>query len=319
MILKHSFFILLLLFSNILWAAQDKAPAIQGDYAAKKITDHVYVIHGPRGFPNKENQGFMNNPAFVITTAGVVVIDPGSSVQVGEMVLNKITKVTKSPVIAAFNTHVHGDHWLGNQAIKAAYPTAIIYAHPKMIAKAKAGEGASWVNIMNNMTKGASQGTKWVAPDKGVNHGDTRKIGNMSFHILHNDKAHTDNDIMIEVIEEKVIFLGDNVTNKMLTRMDDGNIKGQIAAIDLALKTNNKYFVPGHGETGGTEVAKVYQTFLKKFYASVKKYYQQGKSDFEMKASVIEDLAEFKSWSRFDDDVGRGISMVYLQVEEELF
>ena len=62
----------------------DKGPAIK-DYPARQVTDNVYVIHGPLGMPNPENQGFMNNPAFVITKDGIVVIDPGSSVQIGEM------------------------------------------------------------------------------------------------------------------------------------------------------------------------------------------------------------------------------------------
>jgi glyoxylase-like metal-dependent hydrolase (beta-lactamase superfamily II) len=35
--------------------------------------------------------------------------------------------------INIFNTHVHGDHWLGNQAIVERYPAVKIYAHPNMI------------------------------------------------------------------------------------------------------------------------------------------------------------------------------------------
>ena len=41
-----------------------------------------------------------------------------------------------------FNTHVHGDHWLGNDAIRKDYPKAKIYAHPKARSAIAAGEGA---------------------------------------------------------------------------------------------------------------------------------------------------------------------------------
>ena len=61
----------------------------------------------------------ITNPAFVIGADGVVVIDPGSSVQTGEMVLRQIGQVTGLPVVAVFNTHIHGDHWLANQAIRS--------------------------------------------------------------------------------------------------------------------------------------------------------------------------------------------------------
>src|SRR3989338_4409108 len=130
--------------------SRSKAPPIAGDHKLAKLTERVYVLHGPNELPNKANQGFMNNPGFVLTKKGVVVIDPGSSVQVGELVLKKIVEVTKDPVIAVFNTHIHGDHWLGNQAIKAAYPKAVIYAHYKMKAKT-ATDGTGWITLFENM------------------------------------------------------------------------------------------------------------------------------------------------------------------------
>jgi hypothetical protein len=52
-------------------------------YPAQQVSTGTYVIHGPQGVPSRENQSFMNNPAWVITQDGVVVIDPGSSVQTG--------------------------------------------------------------------------------------------------------------------------------------------------------------------------------------------------------------------------------------------
>ena len=57
------------------------------DYPVDKIAAHTYVIHGPREIASVANQGFMNNPAFIITGEGVVVIEPGSSVQAGRMVI----------------------------------------------------------------------------------------------------------------------------------------------------------------------------------------------------------------------------------------
>jgi len=84
------------------------------DYPVDQIAPNTYVIHGPLGFPTVENQGFMNNPGFVITDSGVVLIDPGSSIQAGRMVLKQIRSITEKPVTHVINTHVHGDHWLGN-------------------------------------------------------------------------------------------------------------------------------------------------------------------------------------------------------------
>ena len=83
----------------------------------------------------------MNNPAFVVSDEGVVVIDPGSSLQVGEMLLARIEKVTDKPILAVFNSHIHGDHWLGNQAIRDRYPEVPIYGHDRVGPKILAGAG----------------------------------------------------------------------------------------------------------------------------------------------------------------------------------
>ena len=64
------------------------------DYPVDRIAARTYVIHGPMGYFSVANQGFMNNPGFVVTGEGVVVIDPGSSVQAGRMVMKQIRNVT---------------------------------------------------------------------------------------------------------------------------------------------------------------------------------------------------------------------------------
>ena len=125
-------------------------------YPAKEVAPGTWVITGPLGEPSVQNQGFMNNPGWIIAGDQVVVIDPGSSVQAGRMVVNAIKKTTGLPVTTVYNTHIHGDHWLGNQAILDAWPKAVLIAHPDMIAQAKASEAESWVRLMGQMTRGHS-------------------------------------------------------------------------------------------------------------------------------------------------------------------
>ena len=293
----------------------DKGPALK-DYPAEQVADNVYVIHGPLEMPNPVNQGFMNNPAFVITSDGIVVIDPGSSVQTGEMVLRVMAKVSDKPVIAVFNSHIHGDHWLGNQAIRAAYPDAPIYGHPNMIALIEAGAGQDWVDLMERLTEGKTVGTGVTGPNKTINHGDVFKYGGMTFKVHHYGKAHTTSDIMIEIPERSITFLGDNVLKDRVPRIDDGDVQGNIATCKRIMETGSKVYVPGHGPTGDASVPKVYQRYLEILYTTVQKYYDEGLSDFEMKEPVAEALSEYAGWSGFDEQLGRHISVTYLQVEE---
>lgn len=286
------------------------------DYPVDKVAPNTYVVHGPRGEPSVANQGFMNNPAWVIAGDQVVVIDPGSSVQAGRRVVQLIKKTTPLPVTTVFITHVHGDHWLGNQAILDAWPKATLIAHPDMIAKAHASEAQTWVNMMSRLTQGYTDGTRAVIPTVATTDGTTYKIGNRSFKIHSSNDAHSKTDIMIEV-DNGVLFTGDNVLNKRVARMDDGTYAGTIKAIDHALALPSKVIVPGHGQTAGREILTAQKAFLKTLFDTVKKEYDQGKPDYEMKAVVVKKLAAFKDWQNFDSSLGKLISLAVLEVEQQ--
>jgi glyoxylase-like metal-dependent hydrolase (beta-lactamase superfamily II) len=302
------------------WGHEVDVNDFKGDFALQRLTEHIYVTHGPQQFPNPETQGFMNNPGFVVTDAGVVVVDPGSSVQIGNKLLDSIAQVTDKPVVAVFNSHVHGDHWLGNQAIRQAYPGVAIYAHQRMIERVEAGEGEDWVKLFNSLTDGATAGTRVVTPNIGLHGGEVIRIGEIPFRIHHTGKAHSDTDIMVEIPKDRGIFLGDIVTNKRVqsARPQDSDILGQIKAVEFVLGTDNDWFIPGHGWSGGRALPEQQLTFLKALHASVKKHYEEGLADFEMRDLVKQDLAAYRDWYNFDE-LGRVISSVYLRVEEASF
>lgn len=312
------FRLLPLLFLLIPFHTNAKGPAVK-DYPADKVAENTYVMHGPLETPNPENQGFMNNPAFVVTSEGIVVVDPGSSVQIGEMVLRVIAKTSDKPVIAVFNTHIHGDHWLGNQAIHAAYPDAPIYGHPNMIALIEQGEGDSWVSLLERLTGKKTAGTRAVAPNVAVTDGDKFRFGDSSVRIHHYGTAHTTSDLMIEMPELSITFLGDNALNNRLPRLDDGNIQGNIEACTRIRETNSKTYIPGHGPSGDDSVPETFCRYLETLYSSVKQYYDDGLSDFEMKDQVAAQLNEFSGWSGFNEELGKHISLAYLQIEAAEF
>jgi len=163
-------------------SAADAAENMVRDYPADKIAAHTYVIHGPLGEPSVANQGFMNNPGFVITDNGVVIIDPGSSLEAGRMVLRQVRKLTSKPITHVLDTHIHGDHWLGNQAILEAYPKAQLMAHPEMIHKAQAGEAEVWTGLMERLTQGYTKGTHAVIPTVAVTENQRFTTGGITFH-----------------------------------------------------------------------------------------------------------------------------------------
>jgi glyoxylase-like metal-dependent hydrolase (beta-lactamase superfamily II) len=288
-------------------------------YQAKKVAEHTYVIHGPLEVPNEKNAGFMNNPAFIVGEKAVAVIDPGSSVQIGRGVLMQIKKISDKPVTMVFNTHVHGDHWLGNHAFVEANPDVKIYAHPKMIAAAEAGEAEAWIKNLSKLTKGATDGTKASIATEALEDGQIVKLGKLSIKAHLGEHVHSKTDAMFEFVEDKVLFTGDNVTAKRIPRMDDGSFQGSITTIAKALELDVEKVVPGHGETGGKTVLSAYKTYLSTLYESVKTLSDEGLEDFEMKEKVAEKLQDYTDWAGFDKELGKHISLAILEAEQAAF
>jgi len=169
----------------------------------EKMNDNVYVMHGPVEEPNEANKGFMNNPAFVITDKSVIVLDPGSSLMVGKALIKRIRKLTKNPITHVFNSHVHGDHWLANQAFVKENKDVKIHAHPNMIEEAKNGEAKVWIDMMMDRTKGITKDTIATIPTEVLKDQQEIKVDNITIKAhLANIKAHTDTDAMFEIVEE---------------------------------------------------------------------------------------------------------------------
>ncbi len=306
-----------ILFTSLASVADDSR-AIRADYPATKITDRIYVIYGPISEPTKANQGFRNNVIFVITKDGVVVVDPGTSVYVGNMVLQKIKGITDKPVVAVFNSHVHGDHWLGNQAFKIANPKVKIYGHARMIQQANEGEGDRWLRLFNAATDNAVTGTQPVIPDVAVKDGRVIRIGELDFRIHETGPAHSDGDIMIEIPQEKVLMTGDIVRVGMVG-IATTSFKGNIATIDRALQVKARIYIPGHGTAGNAKIVHTYREFIGTIRDTVAKHYDSGMADYQIKPMVVKALSDYKKWYRFNEHIGRLVSLAYLEVQDEAF
>lgn len=297
------------------------APSSIAHYTLDRVSKRIHVVHGTQELPSPQTRGFMNNPAAILTDNGVIIVDPGSSAEIGKQLLEKVRKVSDKPVIAVFNTHVHGDHWLGNYGIREMYPDVPIYAHRRMIERVDAGEGDIWIKRLMDMTKGAIAGTRATTPNIGLEGGEELALDGVALKIHHTGPAHTDSDLMIEVVDDKGLFFGDIVAARRVPNSDvpqDASFKGTMVAIKTMLERPIDIYIPGHGQSGGREVPEASLAFLEALHASVATYYDQGIEAYEMKDKVIADLESYKDWNNFTE-IGRVINFVYQEVERENF
>ena len=313
--MKTTLLLLTMLLSNFsnAWIIKDI-----GEYQFEPIAKNIFVIHGPVGTPSVDNQGFMNNPAIVIGETGVIVIDPGSAYHIGKKVITEIEKITKKPIIAVFNTHAHGDHWLGNQAIVERYPNIKIYAHPKMLKQTQEGDSDFWLDIMNDYTQGQTKDTKAVYPTDSVAHLQRITLDSEQF-IIHSptQKAHTDTDIMIEHVSSQTLFLGDNAIIDFLGAFDaSSDMHSNVKALEYAVNLKLKNYVPGHGQTGTPEVAiNSFLDYLAIVKQEAEKGFKEDLSGYEVKPLAIKKLQAYKHWAAFDEQIGKHIGKMLQEVE----
>ena len=288
-----------------------------GEFKFEAVAENVYVMHGPRSQPNPENQGFMNNPGLIVGQSGLILIDPGSTLQVGNKILEEVAKISSKPVIAVFNSHIHGDHWLGNQAVRRLYPQVDIYAHANTVSQALGSEGASWLSLMSRLTEGQSQGTEIVTANKTAQHGDRIIVAGEEFRIHALIPSHTDTDIMIEHVASRTIFTGDNCFKLRLGRFDgSSSITGTIAALEYLLEQDFDLVVPGHGPSGDVNNALMpYLDYLRELRSGVAEGMEAELEDYEIKQKILPRFAHMTDWAEFDSLFGRNVNKMFLELE----
>lgn len=294
-----------------------------GDIPAKQLSAHVWMIFSPDGFPTPENRGMMSNVIFVVTSAGVVVIDSGASLQIGQMAIRMIRKVTDKPVVAVFNSHYHGDHWLGNHAFVKGYGKQLpIYALQSTIDKLKGAEGNLWRSLMERWTNQSTLGTEVVLPNTAVKHGQVIKIGDVTFRMHHYGNAHTPSDLCVEVVQDKLTAVGDIAMANRIANMDEGSYPGTFKYYQaLKAAAGEQLWVPGHGQ-GSKDLLKTYGEFMAGIWEPCLQAVKDGKSESEASSMVLNDVrvtTRAKTMQGFDSNIGKYISLAYLEAEKEAF
>ena len=294
------------------------------DIAPRQLSRHVWMIPAKDAFPTPDNHGMMANIVFVVTGTGVVVVDTGASLQIGQMALRMIRRVTPEPVVAVFNSHFHGDHWLGNHAFAQALgPQLPIYSLPYTTEQVQGHEGNLWRSLMERWTNQSSTGTQVTPPNRATHHGQEFRIGHVTLKMHHHGRAHTQGDLAVEVVEDKVFHLGDLAMENRIANMDDGSYPGTFKYFDALSQAGGPeaLWVPCHGNPQ-KDLLTTYGTFLKGIWEPC---VQAVKNDVPLekaKAMVLRDprVAQRAAtmWG-FDSNIGKYTSLAYLEAEKEAF
>ena len=299
-----------------------RGPAVP-DIAPEQLSPHVWMIYSKDGFPTPENKGMMCNVTFAITAAGVVMLDSGGSLQIGEMVLRQIRKITDKPVVAIFVSHYHGDHWLANHAFVDAFGESLpIYAHPVTKTEIEGMQGKLWRSLMEQWTNQATAGTRIVPPNQVVAHDQMFDFGDVRMRVHHYGPAHTPGDICIEVIEDRLTYVGDVAMDRRIANMDDGSYVGTFEFMDgLIANTATEIWVPGHGHAG-PDVLNWNRELFAGIYENCLAAVEDMKDIATAKDMVLRDprvASRAPETLGFESNIGKYVSLAYLEAERAAF
>ena len=292
------------------------------DIKPTQISKRVWYIYSPDSFPTPENQGMMCNVTFVVTQKGVVILDSGASLQIGEMAIRMIKTVTDKPVIGVFNSHYHGDHWLGNDAFAQAYPGVKIYALEENMKRIQGTEGNMWRSLMERWTNQATIGTKTVAPNTVVQNAQVLDFGDTRLKMHFYGTAHTPCDLSVEVVEDKITHIGDIAMENRIANIDDGSYPGTFKYYEALQKTaGDQTWLPGHGHPS-KGLLKDYGELMAGIWEPCLKAVKEGKDITAAKALVLQDprvASRAKRTAGFEANIGKYTSLAFLEAEKEAF
>jgi glyoxylase-like metal-dependent hydrolase (beta-lactamase superfamily II) len=293
------------------------------DVAPVQLSPHVWMVYAKDGFPTAENLGLMASVLFVVTQKGVLVFDSGASLQIGQMAIRMIKTVTPKPVIAVFNSHYHGDHWLGNHAFVEGFGKDLpIYALAHTKEQIEGAEGNLWRSLMERWTNQATLGTKVFAPNQVVQHGQVLDYGDVQVKLHHYGTAHTPSDLSLEVVQDRLTYVGDIAMDNRIANIDDGSYVGTFKYYEaLASAAGEQLWVPGHGK-GSRDLLKRYGDFLAGIYEPCLKAVKDGEPMETARAAVLKDprvASRAATMDGFASNIGKYVSLAYLEAEKEAF
>lgn len=207
----------------------------------RQIAEGVWLLEGSTDNFDQRNGGNIVNTGFIVTSAGVVVIDSGPSKRYGEAMRAAIAEVTDRPVIKVLLTHHHPDHVLGNQAFTGV-PIAALSGTTELLRE----QGDAMAENMYRMVGDWMRGTEVVLPNETLEPG-LLEIGDRRLHLLHL-QGHTGADLAVLDERSGVLFAGDILFyQRALTTPNSPGLDLWLADLDRLGAAPWTLLVPGHG------------------------------------------------------------------------
>jgi glyoxylase-like metal-dependent hydrolase (beta-lactamase superfamily II) len=286
------------------------------DMQLQQVSEHVWFVQGEAGVAT-DNEGFISNAGFIVTGAGVVVFDALGSPSLANLLLEKIRTVTSEPVVRVIVSHYHADHIYGLQVFEDLEAEILApLGADKYLDSEQAQERLEerrftldpWVN----------DNTRLVYPDKLLGEGAQFKLGDVEFIVTVVGNAHSDGDLTLFVVPDRVLFSGDIIFEGRVPFLGDSNTARWVKVLERMEREKLVALVPGHGGLAEKPVEAIGLT--RRYLAFLREHMGAAVDTFEPfdDAYAAIDWSEFEELPAFAEANRRNAYQVYLSMEAEL-
>lgn len=278
-----------------------------------EVIPHVFSAIGATAPPGYANSGHNNNLSFIVTGAGVVVINGGASALLAQALHDEIKKITDQPVKLIINENGQGHAMLGNSYWhKLGVP---ILAHEEAAEEFKE-RGYDILDRMKGYNKEKADGTTIQGPTETMDELKTITMGDFTIEVRWLGPAHSAGDIAVWLPKQKLVFSGDMAFHeRMLPIFDDTGTAEWLKSWKNFEALGALYVVPGHGHpTNMAQVKRYTFDYLTYLRGKVAELIEKGGS---LKDSYAIDQTPYAHLDTYNELAKRNASRVFEQMEFE--
>ncbi|GAB2739939.1 MBL fold metallo-hydrolase [Melaminivora jejuensis] len=252
-----------------------------------------WYVQGLSELGSRDNQNFISNAGFIVTSESVVVIDALGSPRLAERLLAEIARVTPRKVSHVVLTHYHADHIYGLQVFEKAGAQIIAhqgareYLHSdtaRLRLQASRDELAPWIDEQTRLVPA----TRWIKAREELTVGDTRLV------LQPVGAAHTPEDLVVHVPKARLLYAGDLVFRSRIPFVGQADSRNWIVSLERLLEFDARVIVPGHGPVS-TEARQDIQ--LTRDYLI---HLRQAMGEAARDMTPFDEAYEAADWSRFE-------------------
>ena len=257
-----------------------------------KLTAHGWFFQGESGMASAQNKGYMSNAGFVVTRDGVVVFDALGTPALGRAMIAAIRNVTDQPIKRVIVSHYHADHIYGLQALKAQ--GAEIWAHRNAGGYLSSGLAVERLAQRRmDLFPWVDENTHVVPPDLWIDGDTSFRIGGLTIRLIYSGGAHSPEDMLMFVEEDRLLFAGDLVFAGRVPFVGNADSTGWLKAMDRMIALQPAVVVPGHGPVSRDVAADLKLT--RDYLVFLREAMGRAVNDLE----PFEDAYARVDWSRF--------------------